>query len=66
MRETQRGSRTYADNTYAGMQQGRNKNENNTEAILPKQDEATSQRNELNSASSEGMLYLDIIPRFAL
>ena len=65
MREYQRGTRTYTDNISATMQNGWN--ENNGEAIIKScQDDAPIQRNELNNTCSEGMMYLDIIPRFAL
>jgi hypothetical protein len=64
MREYQRGTRTYAENA-SPMQKGRN--ENNAEATLAHgQDEAAKQRTDLNKAGTEGMMYLDIIPRFAL
>lgn len=64
MREYQRGTRTYAENTFP-MQKGRN--ENNAEAIKAQsQDDASIQRTDLNNKGLEGMMYLDIIPRFAL
>lgn len=56
--------REYQDNAVSAMQKG---TENNAETILKTvQDDASIQRNELNNAGSEGMMYLDIIPRFAL
>jgi hypothetical protein len=66
MRENQRGG-TYADNTCTGLQPGRNKQENNNEINLhPRQEDSTARSAEMNIAISEGMQYLDIIPRFAL
>jgi hypothetical protein len=67
MRENQRGTRTYADNACTGMQQGWNKMESNSDkSLLQQQDEINGKPAELNRANSEGMIYLDIIPRFAL
>jgi hypothetical protein len=66
MRENQRGNRTYADNAANGAQQGRSKMENNTENGLFTQQEESAGQAELNGSNSEGIMYLDIIPRFAL
>jgi hypothetical protein len=66
MRENVRGTRSYTDNA-SSMQQARSKFENNADATVnAQQDEAKSQRSEMNHANTEGMIYLDIIPRFAL
>lgn len=66
MRENQRG-RTYADNASAGLQPGSNMHENNAEINLhPGHEESTVRSAEMTIPSSEGMQYLDIIPRFAL
>ena len=65
MREYQRGTRTYADNNSASMQKGRNDNNSETTAKIG-QDDAPIQWTEKSNAGSEGMMYLDIIPRFAL
>lgn len=64
MREQQRGTRTYTENT-SSMQKGRNESKAET-TITHGQDDAATQRAEVNNAGSEGMMYLDIIPRFAL
>lgn len=67
MRENQRGNCTYADNASTGIQQGRNRLENTAETgLLQQQEEAACKPAELNRSNSEGMLYLDIIQRFAL
>jgi hypothetical protein len=65
MREHQRNTRTYADNTSATMQKGWNENKAET-TLKTSQDDAAAQRTEKNNTGSEGMMYLDIIPRFAL
>lgn len=64
MREQQRGTRTYTENT-SSMQKGRNEAKAET-TITHGQDDAAIQRADVNNAGSEGMMYLDIIPRFAL
>ncbi|HEY0678733.1 MAG TPA: hypothetical protein VGD17_10630 [Chitinophagaceae bacterium] len=66
MRENQRGNRTYADNASAGIQQGRNKQENAVETNLKQTPEENVGKPVINGSNSEGMIYLDIIPRFAL
>ena len=43
-----------------------NKFENNTDISLQQQFEDSASQPEMNNASSEGMIYLDIIQRFAL
>lgn len=67
MRENQRGSRIYADNACAGTPEGRNRNEKNAESILSqKKDESAGLSADATRLNSEGMIYLDIIQRFAL
>lgn len=45
---------------------GQTKFENNTDNSLQQQFEDSIRQQDPNSASSEGMIYLDIIQRFAL
>ncbi|MGB8195332.1 MAG: hypothetical protein WCF67_25595 [Chitinophagaceae bacterium] len=64
MRENQRGG---FENISSGTQKGRNKIEKTGEPIhcQDQQSNANVSAN-INGLNSEGMIYLDIIPRFAL
>jgi hypothetical protein len=67
MRENQRGSRNYADNACTGTPEVRNRNEKNAEAInAQKKDASPGLPADATRLKSEGMIYLDIIQRFAL
>ena len=67
MRENQRGSRNYADNACTGTPEVRNRNEKNAEAKHAQKKDATIGLSaDATRLNSEGMIYLDIIPRFAL
>ena len=67
MRENQRGSRIYVDNACTGTPDGRNRNEKNAEALhIQKKDDSAGHTADAARLNSEGMIYLDIIQRFAL
>lgn len=66
MRENQRGSRNYADNACTGTPEVRNRIENAEALLGQKKDTSTGLSADATRLNSEGMIYLDIIQRFAL
>jgi len=65
MKEYQRNHRTAADNGFAGAAQNAG-HENKAENKSLPQEPATGSSAAASTKNSEGMVYLDIIPRFAL
>ncbi|HYE55506.1 MAG TPA: hypothetical protein VD996_11705 [Chitinophagaceae bacterium] len=65
MRENTRGYAKQGEDNYPALHELRNKQDNKDAGSI-QQDDANNNAGNTNNSSMEGMLFLDIIPRFAL